>query len=653
MNAKADGQDFRSFQRALVLTGGALAHQTATYLKRVLAESEGPLEGIGVLPVAGREAGPALADALRQISQVSVKESLVQRGWQMDRLEEVALYLILDLSDKSETVDSAGVIETANKVAQQHFGLSVAVLGIALLPESGEEGRSSLAALTAGRSLFDRGLLVLGTTNTMGLCLPDTDALAQQAARILEVLMTTPLRDAPEWLAEQQGAGWDSLPMVASAGLAVWPWSPVEELDILQRYWLKSVVEAWLADAPEEKGGVYSEKWLATAALEVDQLGQRLSGGREQRLLRSVGMRPQLWRVHETYHALYLLPQQLPQQLYDELVAAQESVVNEVCASLQTTAEEMLTGAPVAGLARLQAFLRRLELFLDDRQERAGIQRETVAERQQAVAGGHRRLASEMERYLLQWPQPNLACWLPLLLRPWRWARLAWHYYQMVGLADQLVQLENEWRQWQWQQLVAEKSESAYQSFLKQVSRIEAQTEEVIAMLHSVQEGIVAAEPGPSTMWGDYAVRRLASLVEKPELEAAWAARMMGGLGRQLTALDDSCVERLSEHGRRLLAEKGRLSAVEALLHLYPTEEALRSWWNQLWEGAAPLRRCGEQRQGECIPTRHSALSIVCSADALRLQQLLSWIDFPHTRWVVSPNSGVTVLRLKRLREGE
>jgi hypothetical protein len=649
MNLNSNRQSHRLFQRALVLTCGALAHQAGARFGEKLIEAEGPHEGIAVLPVSGTEVVPAVAGALRQVSQVSVKESLAQRGWQMDRLEEVALYLMVDLNDGREKVDPAGLVELISGVAQQHFGLSVATLGVALLPESREEERSSLAALVTNRTVFDRGLLVLGMTNTMGLCLPDAGALAEQAAHILQALTITPLRDAPEWLAEQQGPGWEALSIVASAGVAVWPWSPAEELDALQRHWLKGVIEAWLAHAPEEKVGVSSEKWLATAALERDQLVRRLSDGREQRLLKPLAAHPQPWRVHETYRSVCLLPEQLPEQICDELAAAQKAIVAEASALLQSRAEEMLAEAPAGGLARLRVFLRHLDLFFSERQERMDIQSETMLERQQAVAGGHRRLAIELERYLSRWPKPGPANWLHILIRPWRWLRLAWQYHQMRSLAAQLVQLENEWRQWQWQHRVAAAAESVYGSFIKQVAGIEAQAEEVVAMLRSMRGSIVDSLPGPLRGRPEYVSQRLANLVEKPELEAVWAAHMMGGLGRQLTALDDSRLEWLSEQGRHRLAEKGSFSALEALRLIYPDEEALRTWWNLLWEGASPLWRCDEYRQGECIPTGRTGLTLVYGLDALRLQQLLIWVDSPHVRWLVGPDPELLVLRLKQL----
>jgi hypothetical protein len=217
----------------------------------------------------------------------------------------------------------------------------------------------------------------------------------------------------------------------------------------------------------------------------------------------------------------------------------------------------------------------------------------------------------------------------------------------MNQLARQLTQLENEWRQWRWQYVTATHIESVYQQLASRVQQLDGQAEEVVDMLRYIQAHVTNGTPDEAA----YSSQRLAQLVDGPELEAVWAARAIGGLERQLTALDDDVVTELAAKGRQRLAAKGDFSVVNALRWRYPTTEAIKNWWQESWESAAPLWR---HRDRQPADNGQQGLTLVYGADALRLQQTLPWLDAPNIRWLVGPDAALVMMRLKEIgRQGD
>lgn len=647
-------KDKKVVQRALILSCGALAHDASERLQQQFVRTGSPLEAVAILPLKEKESPADITAALRQISQTSVKEKLARQGWQVDRLDEIALYAILDLGDASADCDPGRLVEEAANLAEQNLGAMTAALCLALLPTGAEDERSRLLALLAARASFTRGVLALGLTNEMGLCLPDADALVTQAAHILHTLTMTPLRDGPEWLSERQAPGRQDWATVASAGLAVWEWSPEWELKELARLWLRQILAAWLEDAPEEPATGAANRWLAAEELETDKLARRLSAGREQLLALPPPAYPQPWHLPRRYQPLCLLAEEIPEKLARELALAQAAVARQASASLQALAAQALDETPVGGIARLEKLLGQIRSRLSAWQERLLEQHERALEENEAWTAGFGPLASEMEAQLAGWPQPVWGDWLRLLAKPWRWPGLAWRYYQMGLLARQLAQAHNERRQWRWRCLTLDAADAVYRQIDEAATKIEEQAEEMGEMLRYIGAKVIG-ETGdcPPSLAGrpDYIAQRLARLADQPSLEAVWAAQLIGGLGRQLSALDDAFVDTLLAQGQRRLAGKGSFSAVAALSLLYPTDEALQSWWKQLWESAAPLWRYDQTEQGESGGAQAAGVALIGGADALRLQRLLNQTDSPEIRWLATADSNLTVLRLRQGRE--
>lgn len=650
MNNTLHGQEVRPFQRALVLTCGALATEVGHHFSQQLVKATSPQEGIAVKQITTLEEAASVRAALREISQVTNKAVLAKRGWQMDRLDELALYLIVDLDDPAVNMDFPSLVTAVGDIARQELGVSVATLCLALAPTASEDDDPKLAQIAGGHELFARGVFVLGMTNGLGLCLPDAAMLARQAAAILYALATTTLRDAPEWLADQRDASVNGGPPVSSVGMTVWPWSQTAELDQLERQWLALVLKAWLANDPAEETVAIGERWLLAAALEPDQLARRLSNGAERRLLMPAPAVPQPWRLPAVYLPLCTLSAELPWAVTEALDTRTKTAAQTIGVDMQTLVKELLREMPAGGLARVRALLGHLEARLDEKQELVGAQIEQLAERRQAVATRHNLLANELKQAVAQWPPSTVRGWLHVWLRPWHWFHLGWLYHQMNQLARQLTQLENEWRQWQWQYLTATQIEFVYQQLANRVRQLDGQAEEVVDMLRYMQAHVTNGPPDEA----DYLGQRLAQLVDGPELEAIWAAQAIGGLEGQLTALDDSVVSDLAAKGRRRLATKGDFSTVNALRWRYPTTEAIKNWWRESWEGAAPLWRHCERQPGDTGQNELSGLTLVYGADALRLQETLPWLDAPNIRWLVGPDSDLVIMRTKEIwRQGD
>jgi hypothetical protein len=641
MNGDMGKQNRRKFQRTLVLSCGALAAETAAKFRQQINKSDGPDAGVGL---ASLEAAASVTEAtaiLRQISQVTTRQALAERGWEMDRLDELALYLILDLSDLPEKLDLTLWLNKITEAAQKELGVATAALCLALTPTADDVERLALAALLEQRELFTRGVWLIGMTNAMGLRLPDAASLTGQTAAILQSLVATPLRDAPERLAERVDAQQITAPLVGSMGLSVWSWSLAAELDQLEKRWLTAVIAAWLSDCPAEESETISERWLLSANLELDQLLRRLGNGGEQSLVKAAPTAPQPWRVEQTYLPLCSLTEETsPAETAADLSAKGRALAQAVKADLQTTAAQTARERAVGGLSGLRSFAARLQNWFVQKEERALDLAEAATARAEAVAHQHNFLATELTGVLAQWPAPTGSAWLRLSLRPWQWFYAAWRYRQMGCLASQLTQLENEWRQWRRQVLLAEQAASIYQQIGDSLNRLDGQAEEVMEMLRYVQTYTNCPTSPPAS----YINRRLAQLIDKPELEAVWAAQAVGGLDRQLYALDDQLVIELAACGRQRLAAKGGLSAMATLATLHPDEDSLKEWQRGLWEMAAPLWRPGEREPGAA---EQNSLTLVYGADALQLQQALPWFDGTHVVWVTGPDADISILRLE------
>lgn len=89
----------KPIQRTLIITAGNIASTAATYLAEWLEQDRLPSEAVAILQIAQEKSdldSEVLMAALRQISQLTSRSQLAERGWLLDRLNEIAVFLILD-----------------------------------------------------------------------------------------------------------------------------------------------------------------------------------------------------------------------------------------------------------------------------------------------------------------------------------------------------------------------------------------------------------------------------------------------------------------------------------------------------------------------------------------------------------------------------
>ena len=628
----------QAVQRTLVLTHGPIANEVGQQLPRQL----GPVTAVVAvrdLPVDVSAVNrDDLREALRAISRITLRDELLRHGWTLDRLDEVALFLVLEMGEHLPPELPAGACALLAELADQQFGVSIAPLILALAPEPAlGAAQRQLADLVAATPPTARGIIVMGSINELGLCLPTDNDLIQAATALLHILITTPLRDAPEWLATNYLA---EGPLLQSAGLARWEWSPLWEQTLLAGYWVQQVLATWLAPAGKSES---APAWLDEQQLLPEQLarqpGRRSQPDRHDRL----PQHPQPWRLHTLYRPLCQVsgvpkPPSNDRQLS---VAAQ---------ALQTTARHRLDSHPAGGLAALEQFLQELRHALAELQERLAARGLVQAERETALAHRQSQLTERLTAGLAQWPEASPATWVTLLLRPWRWPRLAARYRQLERLAQQLQQVRLERAAWQWQLAQDDASDALYTALAGEVGQWQRRADELRQMLLSLQRVLAsevthwpAAVANPET----YLPQRYAQLVDSPIQEAAWAAQYVGGLGEQLSWPDDGFLEPLRLAGRERLATMGPFGAVDTLALLYPRPEELAAWWQQQWAMAAPLWRFDEAAQGDRQRRQASTYQIVCGQDAPLLETVLDLPAGSNMRYIPAATTDLIFVQLR------
>lgn len=586
----------RNVQRTLVVAWGDLAHDAGRRLAQLLAREDGAAGAVAIVPLHETDGEAKHMDALRQgmvaISQVSMREMLAQRGWTLDRLDEIAVALLLDLSAPDAVETAAALATQTAQLARQHLGLEAAILLMALAPSPEdrdvESAISGLAAMQ--QEYFTRGVVAMQPVNEDGLCLAGSEALAEGAARALFALSATPLRDALAWLSEQEVMAGECT--LTSIGINWCAWSPLAERVAVGRSWMQQALAHWLMDdntADDARGAV--ERWLASEAVELEQLLGRLDDARREALPPATPF-PQPWRVRTTY-APYCREDEAGLAVWRQALAVRrEALGAQAAAHLQQQARAGLDAQPVGSIRRLQKFAGLLLAHLQAFGDRLAGFDEKQAERVAALEAARGQLVAQMEKQLADWPGDGLRAAVSMALRPWQWVRLARRYLGMHKLARHLAQVNAELQQWRRQRLRLAAAGALYTHLEDETRKIQVQAEELEEMLQSVQRSIEGMHIHlPALLEGreDYLEARLRQVGDSPTLEGMWAAEAIGGLGRQLEAPDDAFVDALLQMVDERIATQGVFTLAEALELLYPEDEARWAWWQRQWEAAAPL----------------------------------------------------------------
>lgn len=638
-------------QRTLVITCGEAAGEAGSRLEDQLDSEKLAVAVIRLAETEWRDALPLVEAGVRRISQTTALAQLRRQGWQLDRLNELALYFLIDLSTVQGVFDAQALVRQIADLVQQQLGLETATLLLALAPDGAvQQARSRLSQLAGPLHPFNRGVLALSLVNEAGLQLATPSLLAAQAAQLLQALITTPLRDAPEWLDERNGhTGLDGA-VISSAGLAVWEWSPVQEQVHLARLWVRSVLAQWLAPAETSAGEArnVAHAWMENHNFAPGSLAEA-AGKLVTPVFTPTWVYPQPWQIKTPFEKLQRLSTTI-----DAGHAGAVAVVNqaflpyleEVEQALRLQCRRLLDETPVAGIARGQLFLQAIARVTAEFSERFVERQEEQQQQVAALASAQQHLTQNLETLLAQWPETGWRSWFQHLVRPWRWLELAQCYWQLQILGQEMTRLVERQAWLEQQRVITAAGEEAYRQLQESVAHLAGLVEEVGDMLAHARRLLDEeddGEPAPSYLEPVYHL-----LLDAPAIEATRAAAAIGGLGRHITALDDDILPSLLEAGRARLQHVAGLSATDVVATLYPSAPEIAQWWQQLWQEAAPLWRYDEAGLPERQRAQPLELTLVCGANLALLEQRLALPEGPRRRWLETPDRHrLIVIRLR------
>jgi hypothetical protein len=636
-------------QRTLILTNGPIAAQAGRNIQELLSARQGPAAVVAVVNLTGPaeySAAPFMADipaALTRISATSITSGLLRQGYMLDRSQEIALFLLIDVSPHAgEQVMQ--LVQQAATIIQAHLGLDTATLLIWLAPEPADEATATcLIASEANHHLFSRGVLALSPLNEAGLRLPDENALAANCAEALWLLVATPLRSALEWFADQDGEA-----MFGSLGVSQWGWNGGNIRCFLRQRWLIEVISQWLAPAPSQAAPVEIARWIADAGLLPRQIKEHTLTTEEQQppgYEESVWHAPWPWEVHRLFTRLSVTDagdQEGQEQRQEWADLRLDEPLQAASQVIKRQLQALLDEKPVSGVAYASQWAAMLS------QEFNRLRGELLQEVDQqggadaALSTARGELEARLQPLLEKWPTAGLFAWLRLAFKPWQWPYLAWRYWQLCSIGQQLtlVYYHQAVRRRQRAMMLATIHASVE---LEQIARhCLGQAEEIGDMLNYLKREI--GDQGPVTSASSVqALSRVegteikqspnlqsdevaliatlwSRMVEDPRVEAEMAAAALAGLGQQLVKLDDGAVlASLQASAEKQLARLSHFSAARVIPLLYSTQEAVNQWWQGLWEEATPLWRYDATRLPERTLTQQMTLACLCGSGATNL----------------------------------
>ncbi len=192
----------RPIQRTLIVSLGPLATSIQRMLPPAFATG-GVLAGaVALLEADGLS--DDLAEVIRQrlatISRAGGRAELAAAGYVLDRLRELALFILVDLTDPAAAPQATAVTEMVSNLAQQGWGLDTRVTAIALAADWADEATGQgLRTLAEAMQDIAEAIIPLNHVNEEGLELNSPEAFARAGATVVEVLAATPMRDALQW----------------------------------------------------------------------------------------------------------------------------------------------------------------------------------------------------------------------------------------------------------------------------------------------------------------------------------------------------------------------------------------------------------------------------------------------------------------------
>lgn len=613
----------QSIQRTLIVSLGPLASLVHGRLVPTFGEQSSLSHAIALLDVESPEAdwSSAIHSKLVGISRRGGRAELSAGGYALDRLQELALLVVVDLGGPAAVAGAQSLLTEVAGMARDGWGLDTHTSLIALAEDwAAPLAREGLRALMDVAREHGAPVISINRVNEQGFELDGVETLAGVVAAVVETLVATPLRDVLYGAGDEARSG-SAGGSLTTVGLARWLWEPEASADTLAEAWRNRVLDQWLAAVDADRAALVVQRaaaWLGAHGL----LPQALTALLE----RSVAAydvpawpAPYPWGAVEALNRLRSLSAAMAGGR-----AGAVDLVLEDWTVWQGEQEVVLRGElaaqldqePIAGVALSGRFLKELAHVVFDAGGVVAHRQQELEEQMGVLDGQISGLLAEIDGIVSQWPSGGGAAWLGLLPRPWRWPGLVWEYYALHNLAGELAELVARQAMVEREQVVVAAAAALYERFEAAIERTAAHLDEAADMLAAGRGNTRFALPAPVQ------VDRLAAR-ESPELEAAEAAAELGGLGRLAREIDEALMTAFHELSRRRFQFLIDMPAVAALERMLADREAAATWWAALWAEATPLWLYDDAGQPE--ESRGAARNgvAICALGVERLAALL------------------------------
>lgn len=648
----------KRIQRTLLVSLGEKANRVAMETWQQLAAPV--VLHVPLSPVTDPEAKEAMAAmvlaALQSISRVEVQAEMEACGLLLDPLDEIALWLLLDV----EAVMGMEVALEARRLLAdlvwRHFrcSLDTRVLIIAA-PEKTSETRTLLTALAAEAPPPALAFLV-STVNRQGLSLTE-EALCARLPLALRWLLAAPLRDEVH-----NASSSTSMPLL-SLGVAVYPDPAAMVLNWCVQRWQAQALALLLAPVgpetllPTLPAADEARRWLLPWPPEsLYEALLALTDACWQRRPQPDGRHPGRWLWAQAESAMITARKDDETERHTfqtEAIALCDRWARQRREDLQQRLR--LAAMPAGGMLDLDKLQHVLTICRRRWQDEAQVWESELSRAEterQACEEGLRAAETALRTLLQPVVGSTTGRWLPFWLIPRYWPWMIRAYWELPEAIRTYEAAHTSWRR---SVLTALRMDRMRQDCLvaaQDVAAAQAHLERLQQALSAAREALTAsADPEAwKAFWpfdrddvlrlydhimGDGRTALAHCLQRYPVVD--WTATPAGVL---------EALERFGRHWLSPLLSWGADRFVAYALH--DDETALQAWWQGLWAQATPLWP-GGLRRDEAVGTAVALVAPETSPLAALLAQTETDLLVLPTR----PPAPLTVIRWQRLEQHE
>ena len=447
-NASAQNGLAQPIQRTLIVMLGEMAAELDGYLQTAFGEPDALSGAIALLDIDATDTAPgaAIREKLAGISRVGAQAGLAGNGYVIDRLRELLLFLVVDLTNPAAAIRAAETVRSVSAIAQTGWGLDTQVIAVALAEDWSEKAAAeALRSLVNGLHDLATAIIPVNYVNESGLEMDDRETFMARMAAIVKALVATPLRDALQWSdnVAEMNLGDATLTTV---GISSWEWNPEPIREYLAGRWRAEIIGRWLGAAGPEQSlpaTQRAESWLAARSLLPTALTTMVERAVEPAAVPPWPV-PYPWAAAQWVNRLRALSGALTDgragvvelmlDEWEQWPANQEQALRDEIAG-------QLDKEPVAGIDLADRFLRGLLHVVDDAAAVVDHCQDQLEERVTALLAQRDDILGAIESLFGKWPSASIAAWASVLLRPWRWPGLARDYWTLHILSGELVNI--------------------------------------------------------------------------------------------------------------------------------------------------------------------------------------------------------------------